>query len=1056
MIITGELLRSLSACQDQLKLFEELFPRGLDTTKATLEQVRPFNLKWFAENVLTGDAKTEFLKAETLYRDALEIARKPYAFAKAQALKVARKPYQSSMSEVRKKISEADDALTKEYECQKQPLAGVRAEFESVLKTEFTKAKLPIVEEYNLNITKLENEYQEKTFGWMKNRLDSNLTLTDNPPDNPDPDPTPSNPPSTPTNVVVTPGAVGQNRNTITFTGDSLAQAYLTSFSTSKEGTYTPLPESATTVVVHENLTPGVTYWYKVRAINDDGVSNATEPVFGTIPLPTDPNPEPNAPPTPTGFTAVGGAKRIELSWNASALATAYDLEFATSPTGVFTELDLNPLARTTYSHTGLPDDTMRYYRIRAKNASGTSLYTTTINAKTNVGTTTPPGTLRGIGLLGDSNTNQAGYVSPANQWATLLARATGQTVTNYGVGGAITGDFLTASKVQEWEGGNHAIYVIAFGANDYDPTKSTLANFNRDTLALIARVKAKGAIPVLLTVKNYNYPSHHTFNRNTALVPFVDKYIEIGLAQNTQVINLFAHTKTLNDAWEAGDRTTRLINGVNYPKWQTDLSTSTTNNVHLNDYGSVIVSELLAVYINGILNPDPDPDPPPQGDTARIDFQIDTTTNILNSERGWSENHIYYTHQSLKRIPSGPKIFRYLPVLTAYRTQTIAQSLLDHIRGDADVCRANGAKLVIRFSYTFNEDQSFSNYQDASLSKILSDIDRLSDTLQDILDVIFYMETGFIGRWGEWNKSTNGLGDESNPQNTESQRQVVYALQDALGATRMVALRYIGRKHAIFGSSPITKAEAFRGSRKARVGGSNDYFGKDYGSQSQRDFFKADNLWVPYGGEGVPNSVNNSSGSVEERLRGQNGLNEVRDFRYQNMQSLPGTLSANWRETGVYDDVERGFGARHAFSRSEIPVRATRGAALILTLTMTNTGFGNNINPRFPEIVFQNRSSRATTSVVATFEGGADNETRTDWRYNQPSPTESKSIRFRVNTPSTLAPGIYDLYLRLPDGHANIRGNNRYALQLASNRNSASVYNSSLGANFIGSTTVS
>jgi regulator of RNase E activity RraA len=59
--------------------------------------------------------------------------------------------------------------------------------------------------------------------------------------------------------------------------------------------------------------------------------------------------------------------------------------------------------------------------------------------------------------------------------------------------------------------------------------------------------------------------------------------------------------------------------------------------------------------------------------------------------------------------------------------------------------------------------------------------------------DVIVWMEAGFIGAWGEWHSSTNGL-DKS----VEAKRQVVDALLDALPETRSVQLRYPGDIEAL------------------------------------------------------------------------------------------------------------------------------------------------------------------------------------------------------------------------------------------------------------------
>jgi hypothetical protein len=84
----------------------------------------------------------------------------------------------------------------------------------------------------------------------------------------------------------------------------------------------------------------------------------------------------PAAPPTPTGLTANAvSSSQINVSWNASSGASGYDLERDGSVIDVGTSLS--------YSHTGLAASSNHSYRVRAKNSSGTSAWSTTVSATT-------------------------------------------------------------------------------------------------------------------------------------------------------------------------------------------------------------------------------------------------------------------------------------------------------------------------------------------------------------------------------------------------------------------------------------------------------------------------------------------------------------------------------------------------------------------------------------------------------------------------------------------------------------------------------------------------
>ena len=80
------------------------------------------------------------------------------------------------------------------------------------------------------------------------------------------------------------------------------------------------------------------------------------------------------APPAPR-LTAQGGARRIDLSWDAKtggSEITGYKIEVSVDGTdGSWTEL-VESTTETTYSHTGLSATARRYYRVTATNAIGT------------------------------------------------------------------------------------------------------------------------------------------------------------------------------------------------------------------------------------------------------------------------------------------------------------------------------------------------------------------------------------------------------------------------------------------------------------------------------------------------------------------------------------------------------------------------------------------------------------------------------------------------------------------------------------------------------------
>jgi hypothetical protein len=119
-------------------------------------------------------------------------------------------------------------------------------------------------------------------------------------------------------------------------------------------------------------LTLGVTYYWRVNAKNLAGTSAySTVWSFNTT----------AAPATPVLISpdnlATNVAINPTLSWNASIGATSYRVQVSTSNTFATTVFNDSTVTNTTQSITGLNNGTTYFWRVNAKNTSGTSAYAT-------------------------------------------------------------------------------------------------------------------------------------------------------------------------------------------------------------------------------------------------------------------------------------------------------------------------------------------------------------------------------------------------------------------------------------------------------------------------------------------------------------------------------------------------------------------------------------------------------------------------------------------------------------------------------------------------------
>ncbi|MHB1050334.1 MAG: ice-binding family protein [Bacteroidota bacterium] len=119
-------------------------------------------------------------------------------------------------------------------------------------------------------------------------------------------------------------------------------------------------------------LTLGVTYYWRVNAKNLAGTSvYSTVWSFNTT----------AAPLAPVLISPLNLASNVAtnptLSWNASIGATSYRLQVSTSSTFATTIFNDSTITGTQQSFTGLNNGTTYYWRVNAKNSSGTSAYAT-------------------------------------------------------------------------------------------------------------------------------------------------------------------------------------------------------------------------------------------------------------------------------------------------------------------------------------------------------------------------------------------------------------------------------------------------------------------------------------------------------------------------------------------------------------------------------------------------------------------------------------------------------------------------------------------------------
>ena len=160
------------------------------------------------------------------------------------------------------------------------------------------------------------------------------------------------------------------------------ATSYRIYRSTSRGSGYSLLGTTTATSYTNTGAKAGTTYYYRVKACNDAGLSPYSNIVSGKVKSVT---PKPSAPVVKIGNSASSG--KPMLTWNAVSGATSYKVYRATSQNGTYSLL--GTVTATSYTNTGAKAGTTYYYKVKAVNSAGESAYSNIVSGKTTVTTLT-------------------------------------------------------------------------------------------------------------------------------------------------------------------------------------------------------------------------------------------------------------------------------------------------------------------------------------------------------------------------------------------------------------------------------------------------------------------------------------------------------------------------------------------------------------------------------------------------------------------------------------------------------------------------------------------
>ena len=429
-----------------------------------------------------------------------------------------------------------------------------------------------------------------------------------------------------------------------------------------------------------------------------------------------------------------------------------------------------------------------------------------------------------------------------------------------------------------------------------------------------------------------------------------------------------------------------------------------------------------------------------PEG-TATLRYTADFASIIPNPERGWhNRRDMDGRDRNDVRDFSDVKaaghrlVHSYLRLDDFKETDNLSPAYLADLQAALDAIRKHGLKIILRPSHVFSASPSVPE------ARILRHIEQVNAVLSTNADVVSHLETGYLGKWGEWH---SGLYTElSNKADGATRYRIVKRILDTTPDTIPLAMRYPMHLREILDELPVPEgSQPLTQDQRDRLGLHNDCFLYDnndrgtyarfgiwFGNQTleqQKQY--AFDLITSYGG----NKLMGGETCMSAIARIDDTDNDMAKANWMEIninfwekavemwkqRTLP--ASGNDPAETEFDRISRKIGYRLRLIDATFPTSATAGRSFLFAANLSNDGYAGVIKPRPIYLVFDNGTDRYDVQLREV-------DVR---KWVNGDVTLSKQT---VTLPAKMPSGTYKLALWLPDYYPNLQSRPEYSIRFA------------------------
>ena len=365
--------------------------------------------------------------------------------------------------------------------------------------------------------------------------------------------------------------------------------------------------------------------------------------------------------------------------------------------------------------------------------------------------------------------------------------------------------------------------------------------------------------------------------------------------------------------------------------------------------------------------------------------------------------------------------------------------------------CRKDGSMVALRFRYDANGKE---NPEPATFEQLMHHIQQIKESgiLEEYKDIICFVESGFAGKWGEQHggKYTS----------TEYKAKILDAMLDCVPDPIPVTVRTpdIFAKLFSIERSKLNQIDYDSiDSRAKRVGlyddgymGSNSDLGTYANREVETEWLGNQTLTSYFGGEfsGDLNFAKQydtylPENCIPEMYRthlsyiNSNIFQLYKDYTFGEEYDVEGADNSAYYGQTVYQFIRDHIGYRFVLRKSELSETVKQGGSLDLHFSVENTGFASPIPEQKAQVILEKDGNFMITDI----------ETDSNKWYS--CTTSDEELKFRL--PDSIGTGDWNVYLKLSNGKNTLGQLDMRSVEFAND----GIWNSSLGANYLGTFTV-